>query len=652
MEQELKAKTGGWRSFLAVVLAASLALGLMPAGATEAYAATKTKSYVYDVVYGTYQGKYAIGFKQGKGSDEVYTFYDVADVISADKGATIKVKASNFPGHEWEIRSWANDLQAWGARGWNPAVITVPFKSKGKVKFRAYTLAGKKVSNAIYDGMGFYTDGNPANSHTILYSGVGTKTLKLDFYNCKGEKSQSITLANKGMSEYLVCYPQEVNGSTYLFIEDGDKSHYYKLKKGKFVACSNPWSSNDSYGYVGDGVYLREEEGEYVEGLGWPRDFYLEDSKGKRTPLPRITKGGVDYSVVEDLGVCADDGQKTYIYGKTGKLLGTLPICGWVSKTDVPGIWACGSLAFNSSLKIVAQEKGAFYPGLLSAGKLNKKSLYALPLESGGYVQRWTYVDGSLKRVKARGYALESTLAGATPVHTFKNGRQVVVAKNSSGKFGVVDTKGNVLIPFSYSDFYDSGTGDYVMMKKGKSWQFVKVSHLASGKAVKGGVYTVGKLKYKVTSTAKKSAAVTVVGHAKGAKATGKVTVPSTVKIAGQKFKVTAIGSKAFKGSKVSSVTIGKYVTTIGTGAFYGCTSLKAATLGASTKTLGKDAFSGCKSLLKITVKSKALKSVGKNAIKNINKKAKIKVPKSKVKQYKKLFKSKTGFKRTMKVTK
>lgn len=56
--------------------------------------------------------------------------------------------------------------------------------------------------------------------------------------------------------------------------------------------------------------------------------------------------------------------------------------------------------------------------------------------------------------------------------------------------------------------------------------------------------------------------------------------------------------------------------------------------------------------LSKITIKSSVLKSVGKNAIKGINKKATIKVPKKKLSKYKKLFNKKTGYKKTMKIKK
>ncbi|MBQ6843787.1 MAG: leucine-rich repeat protein [Agathobacter sp.] len=56
---------------------------------------------------------------------------------------------------------------------------------------------------------------------------------------------------------------------------------------------------------------------------------------------------------------------------------------------------------------------------------------------------------------------------------------------------------------------------------------------------------------------------------------------------------------------------------------------------------IDKQAFYGCKKLKTITIKSTKLKTVGKNALKGINSKATIKVPKSKLSAYKKLLKGK-----------
>lgn len=133
---------------------------------------------------------------------------------------------------------------------------------------------------------------------------------------------------------------------------------------------------------------------------------------------------------------------------------------------------------------------------------------------------------------------------------------------------------------------------------------------------------------YKVTKSSKKAGTVSYVSPKSSS--IKSVTIPDTIKVEGITYKVTSIEKNAFKNcKKLKSVTIGKNVTKI-----------------------GSNAFSGCKNLKKITIKSSGLKTVGKNAIKGIHKKAVIKCPVSKVKSYKKLFKSKTGYQKTMKIAK
>lgn len=104
--------------------------------------------------------------------------------------------------------------------------------------------------------------------------------------------------------------------------------------------------------------------------------------------------------------------------------------------------------------------------------------------------------------------------------------------------------------------------------------------------------YTVGKNKYKITDADAKT--VDYAGPAK--KNVKSVVIPGSVKIGGVSYKVTGIAAKAFK---------------------------------------------GCKKVTTITVKATGLKKVGAKAFAGIAAKAKIKVPKGKLKDYKKLFKGK-----------
>ncbi|HAV91061.1 MAG TPA: hypothetical protein DCW44_07300 [Eubacterium sp.] len=135
---------------------------------------------------------------------------------------------------------------------------------------------------------------------------------------------------------------------------------------------------------------------------------------------------------------------------------------------------------------------------------------------------------------------------------------------------------------------------------------------------------TDGKLIYKVTKEGtldgKTVGKVTVVGLKK--KSLKKVSIKSVLIYEGVKYKVTAIGKKAFKnGKKLKSIVIGKNVSKI-----------------------SKGAFAGCKKLKSITIKSKKIKKFVKGTFKGVKKICVIKVPKAKKKVYAKKIK-KAGFK-------
>ena len=111
--------------------------------------------------------------------------------------------------------------------------------------------------------------------------------------------------------------------------------------------------------------------------------------------------------------------------------------------------------------------------------------------------------------------------------------------------------------------------------------------------AVKQGkIYQIGKNKYRVKSVTKKQVAFVGLKNKKSKS----LSIPASVKIAGKKYAVTEIAAKA-------------------------CMN--------------------CKKLKRVTIKSKTIKKVGAKAWKGISTKVKIKVPKSKLKVYRKLLKGK-----------
>lgn len=138
-----------------------------------------------------------------------------------------------------------------------------------------------------------------------------------------------------------------------------------------------------------------------------------------------------------------------------------------------------------------------------------------------------------------------------------------------------------------------------------------------------GDTVTADGVQYRVTDAAAKTAEA--YGTAK--KNIKTINVAATVTIKDMTCKVTAVADQAFAGQKKATrAVIGANVTKIGKKAFYGDSRLKS-----------------------ITVKGKKLKTVGKQALKGINKHAVVRVPKAKKKAYKALFKGK-GQKKSVKV--
>lgn len=176
---------------------------------------------------------------------------------------------------------------------------------------------------------------------------------------------------------------------------------------------------------------------------------------------------------------------------------------------------------------------------------------------------------------------------------------------------------------------YWNTSEDISQKEEGKDKDQIKSDTGSKGedRLKKGDKRTVGNAVYKITKFTAKNRTVTYVKY--NNKQAKSITIHNTVVIDGIVFKVTAIEKNAFKNmKKLQKVTIGRYVKSIGDKAFYGCGKLK-----------------------KLQIKSTVLKKVGKNALKSINKKAVITVPKSKKKSYKKLLQKKgTGLSKTVKI--
>ncbi len=142
----------------------------------------------------------------------------------------------------------------------------------------------------------------------------------------------------------------------------------------------------------------------------------------------------------------------------------------------------------------------------------------------------------------------------------------------------------------------------------------------------KGQTFTIKKIRYKVTSVAKKTVTVVKGSNQKT------VSIPATVSKGGVKWSVTAIDKKAFKNyKKLQNLKIGKNVKTIGKQSFYGCSKLKKVIFTRTSATSIKSkAFTKTNSKMKVQLPkkmSKKTKSTMKSRLKKagVSKKATIK---------------------------
>lgn len=140
-------------------------------------------------------------------------------------------------------------------------------------------------------------------------------------------------------------------------------------------------------------------------------------------------------------------------------------------------------------------------------------------------------------------------------------------------------------------------------------------------KAAKGKTYTVGKFKYTITGAKTDgTGTVAIAGttYSRSDKKFASLTIADTVIIGDVRFKITSVSANAFsRYTMLTSVVIGKNVTSI-----------------------GSNAFVSCKNLKKMTIKSAKLKSVGAKAFSGTYSKITFAVPRNKATAYKKLIKN------------
>lgn len=193
----------------------------------------------------------------------------------------------------------------------------------------------------------------------------------------------------------------------------------------------------------------------------------------------------------------------------------------------------------------------------------------------------------------------------------------------------------------------------------------LKVSIKKKTKPVKNGTYFVEDTYnhpyciFRVTSTkaGNRTAALGVWSNAGAFGTKGWKRNMKGIKYGNQTYKLTSIDSGAFAGATFSeydgnnNIVIGGSIKTIGSKAFAGTKVLKTITLGTSVEKIGSYAFANSRDLKVLKIKTTKLtsKTLSKKTFVGITSKTTVKVPKSKLGAYKKLFR-KCGLSKNVKV--
>lgn len=177
-----------------------------------------------------------------------------------------------------------------------------------------------------------------------------------------------------------------------------------------------------------------------------------------------------------------------------------------------------------------------------------------------------------------------------------------------------------------WSKSFSSVTGDMTVYA---SWEDPSTGFVINGSTVKPAAkdteLTKGTVTYRVTSANVQNPKVSYVSNS-NANATS-VSIPSTVTIDKVTYKVTSIADYAFRNNK----------------------KLKSVTMGTNITSIGIKAFCRCSNLSKVTIKSKKLSTIGKQAFYAISKSSTFYAYNSKLKTYQSKIK-KSGISTTIKL--
>ena len=341
------------------------------------------------------------------------------------------------------------------------------------------------------------------------------------FVNANG-KEKKIAAANQETSFYR-------KGK---FICVGDS--FYSTTGVKIALDSNyTWSLNDAAGNTA--LFSRATaDGESDQALVNLKGKVLRTFKSRASAYA-YALGDDYYSVAVPTG--KTNSYKVTIYDSVGTKVKSLGTVGFSALTayrsyssDKAVLWYSGydrsrssNVLYDTNFKRMTYDSSVYQTGnngyVLSGSRLT--AIFKRPNNGSSAEPKALVVNDSGKSVKIGGYTLGVAFSGTEIYNSLKHGRaNMWWATNSKGKWGAIDSKGNVIVPFKFQSYYDSGMdSDYVMVKKSGKWEFFSIP-------------------LKDTTSDKISVAKASVSSISSKKYTGKAIKPKpTVKVSGTKLK-------------------------------------------------------------------------------------------------------------------
>ena len=153
---------------------------------------------------------------------------------------------------------------------------------------------------------------------------------------------------------------------------------------------------------------------------------------------------------------------------------------------------------------------------------------------------------------------------------------------------------------------------------------FTALLLLCCVRIAKAEVVTIGEITYDVITKAKQAKVISG-----DTEYSGNIVIPSEITYNNVTCSVTSIGSNAFyECSSLASITIPNSVTSIGDGAFFKCSGLTSITIPNSVTSIGEYAFGWCSGLTSVTIPN-SVTSIGDNAFGDCDRLTSITIPNS-----------------------